>query len=230
VGQAFAGAVFIVIPSYNEGAVLGKTVENLLGSGHSIVVVDDGSTDDTQEVLRGLEVHRLRHPVNMGQGAALQTGTDYALSQGAKYIVHFDADGQHPPDRIPAMLASLAAGECDITIGSRFLDPENTRLIPAGRRWLLRVAALISGLLTGVWLSDAHNGFRALTRQAAVQIRFRENGSAHATEFVDQAHRARLRIQEVPVAIRYTEYSRQKGQRSSDSVNILIDVLLRKVL
>jgi glycosyltransferase involved in cell wall biosynthesis len=99
VGQAFAGAVFIVIPSYNEGAVLGKTVENLLGSGHSIVVVDDGSTDDTQEVLRGLEVHRLRHPVNMGQGAALQTGTDYALSQGAKYIVHFDADGQHPPDR-----------------------------------------------------------------------------------------------------------------------------------
>jgi polyprenyl-phospho-N-acetylgalactosaminyl synthase len=225
-----ARSVFIVIPAYNEGHVLRSTLEGLLGSGYSIVVLDDGSTDDTQHLLRDYPVHRLRHPVNLGQGAALQTGADYALSRGAEYIVHFDADGQHPPHRIPAMLEPLASGQCDVSIGSRFLDPRDTRLVPEGRRLLLRSAALVSALLTGVWLSDAHNGFRALTRRAAQQIRLRENGSAHATEFLDQARRARLRIREVPVGIRYTEYSLAKGQRNSDSVNILIDVLLRKVL
>jgi glycosyltransferase involved in cell wall biosynthesis len=222
--------VYVVIPAYREAAVLGATLEGLLDSGYSIVVVDDGSPDDTQEVLRRFPVHNLRHPVNMGQGAALQTGVDYALLQGADLIVHFDADGQHPPDRIPAMLAPLEAGECDITTGSRFLDSATMRLVPPARRLLLRAAVIVSGLLTRVWLSDAHNGFRALTRRAAQQIRFRENGSAHATEFLDQARHAGLRIREVPVAIRYTEYSRQKGQRAADSVNILIDVLLRKVL
>ena len=222
--------VFLVIPAYNEGRVLASTIRSLLPYGYSIVVVDDGSSDGTAAILKDLPVHYLRHPVNLGQGAALQTGMDYALAQGAEYIVHFDADGQHPAEGIRSVLAPILRGECDVTVGSRFLDPEHVKLIPRGRRILLRGAVVVSGILTRLWLSDAHNGFRALSRAAAQKIRLHENGFAHPTEFLDEVRRTRLRLQEVPVAIRYTEYSRAKGQPSSNSVNVLIDVLLRKVL
>jgi len=226
--------VFLVIPAYNEGRVLVSTIHGLLPYGYSIVVVDDGSSDGTSALLApaltDTPVHYLRHPVNLGQGAALQTGMDYALTQGAEYIVHFDADGQHPAEGIPALLDPIRRGECDVAVGSRFLDPETVKLIPRGRRILLRGAVVISGILTNLWLSDAHNGFRALSHAAAKKIRLHENGFAHATEFLDEVRRAKLRLREVPVAIRYTDYSQAKGQPASNSVNILIDVLLRKVL
>ncbi len=222
--------VFVVIPTYNEGAVLRSTIRGLLHSGYSIVVVDDGSSDGTGGIVKSLPVHYLRHPVNLGQGAALQTGMDYALAKGAEYLVHFDADGQHPARRIADLLQPVRSGECDVAVGSRFLNADNSKLIPLGRRILLRGAVIVSGLLTNVWLSDAHNGFRALSRSAALKIRFHENGFAHATEFLDEVRRARLRVREVSAAIRYTDYSRAKGQGASNSLNILIDVLLRKVL
>jgi glycosyltransferase involved in cell wall biosynthesis len=222
--------VFVVIPAYNEGRVLASTVWSLLPYGYSVVVVDDGSTDGSAEALEPLAVHYLRHPVNLGQGAALETGMEYALAQGAAFIIHFDADGQHPAAAIEAFLEPLRAGECDVAVGSRFLKPEDRALVPAPRRILLRAAVILSALLTRVWLSDAHNGFRALTAEAARQVRLRENGFAHATEFVEQVRRAGLRWREIPVAIRYTAYSRGKGQKSSNSVNILIEILLRKFL
>jgi glycosyltransferase involved in cell wall biosynthesis len=222
--------VFVVIPTYNEGAVVASTIRSLLHHGYSIVVVDDGSSDGTAGIVKSLPIHYLRHPVNLGQGAALQTGMDYALAAGAEYLIHFDADGQHPAGRIADLLEPVRSGECDVAIGSRFLNADNSKLIPLGRRILLRGAVIVSGLLTNVWLSDAHNGFRALSRSAALKIRFRENGFAHATEFLDEVRRARLRVREVSAAIRYTDYSRAKGQGASNSLNILIDVLLRKVL
>src|ERR1700692_850908 len=132
--------VFLVIPSYNEGSVLVSTVRNLLGSGYSIVVTDDASSDETPSLVKGLPVHYLRHPVNLGQGAALQTGMDYALAQGAEYLVHFDADGQHPPDQISNLLEPVLSGECDIAVGSRFLNPDYSKSIPRSRRILLRGA------------------------------------------------------------------------------------------
>src|SRR4051812_20721257 len=112
--------VFVVIPAYNEGRVLASTIRSLIPYGYSIVVVDDGSTDGTGEMIKGLPVHYLRHPVNLGQGAALQTGMDYALAQAAEYVVHFDADGQHPADGIPSMLEPILRGDCDVAVGSRF--------------------------------------------------------------------------------------------------------------
>ena len=222
--------VFVVVPTYNEGAVVGSTIRGLLPYGYSIVVVDDGSSDGTAGILKGWPIHYLRHPVNLGQGAALQTGMDYALSKGAEYLVHFDADGQHPADRIGDLLEPIRSGECDVAVGSRFLEAENRKLIPQARRMLLRGAVVVSGLLTNVWLSDAHNGFRALSRGAAMKIRFHENGFAHPTELLDEVRRARLRLREVSAPIRYTDYSRAKGLQSWNSLNILIDLLLRKVL
>ena len=222
--------VFAVVPAYQEAAVLPATVRDVLAYGYSVVVVDDGSRDGTEEALRGLPVHYVRHATNLGQGAALQTGMKYALSQGAEIIVHFDADGQHPAARIPDLIQPIAGGECDVALGSRFLRPEDRALVPWKKRIALRIGILVSGLLTGVWLSDTHNGFRALSRRAASLIRLRENGFAHATEILACLRTEGLRYREVPVGIRYTAYSTRKGQPVSNGFNVVVDLLLSRVL
>jgi glycosyltransferase involved in cell wall biosynthesis len=222
--------VFVIIPSFNEATVLGATLESLLPLGYSVIVVDDGSDDDTYSIAKRFPVHYLRHGVNLGQGAALQTGMSYALKNGAEVVVHFDADGQHPPDQIPALIEPVLAGECDVVLGSRFLDRRDSALVPRSKRLLLRMGRLVNGLLSGLWLTDTHNGFRAFSRRAAAEINLLENGFAHATELLDQIRRAGLCYKEIPSTIQYSDYARQKGQRLSNSFNIVIDMVLRKVL
>lgn len=222
--------VFVVIPAYREGSALRETIEALLPSLYKVVVVDDGSDDNCLAHLTGLPIHYLRHPLNLGQGAALQTGTVYSLEQGADFIVHFDADGQHPGDQIPALLEPIRAGEADVVLGSRFLKRSDLEMVPAKKRIALRIGILVSGLLTGVWLSDTHNGFRALSAEAARRIDLRENRFAHATEFLDHLRLQHLRYKEVPSTIRYTTYSIRKGQPISNGLDIILDLLLRKVM
>lgn len=207
-----------------------ETLKPVLETGYSVVVVDDGSSDDTWEQLEGLGVHRLRHPLNLGQGAALQTGVSYALRQGAEYIVHYDADGQHSPEDIEGLLAPVMVGEADVALGSRFLRKEDWQAVPLGRRILLRGGVIVNGLLTGLWLSDAHNGARALSRKAAEQIVLKENGFAHASEILQQVRAKGLRYVERPTRIHYTEYSQFKGQKASSALNILMDLVIRRFL
>ena len=164
--------VYIVIPCYNETEVVKTTIEGLLHFKYEIVLVDDGShLVDIEKSLQAMPIHYLRHDINLGQGAALQTGMEYAYKQGADYVIHFDADGQHSAQDIPAMLAPLLANDWDICLGSRFIKSEHTALIPKGRRRLLKVARVINGLITGLWLSDAHNGFRAMNKVALQKIK-----------------------------------------------------------
>lgn len=222
--------IFVIVPAYREASVLPTTIRALLPLRYSIVVVDDGSRDGTEAALRGLPIHYLRHATNLGQGAALQTGMDYALSQGAEIVVHFDADGQHPADQIPQLIEPILRGESDVVLGSRFLRPKDRALVPWGKRIALRIGIFVSGLLTGVWLSDAHNGLRALSRTAAARIYMRENGFAHATEILACLREARLRYCEIPVGIRYTPYSVRKGQPISNGLNVVVDLLLSRVL
>lgn len=221
--------VFIIVPCFNESAVLRRTVEELLPLGHSVVVVDDGSAEPALRLVAGLPVHLLRHPLNLGQGAALQTGMDYALARGAEACVHFDSDGQHSRGDIPRFLEALRQG-ADLVVGSRFLRPQDLALVPRLKRLVLQGGRLVNLLLAGVWLSDSHNGFRALNRTAMEKIRLRENRMAHASEILAQAHRLGLRISEVPTTIHYSAYARQKGQRLSNALNIVIDLILNKVL
>ena len=203
--------IFIVVPSYNEAAVIRSTLHPLVDAGYSVVVVDDGSKDQTWKYLKDLNVHRLRHPFNLGQGAALQSAASYALAEGAKYIVHFDADGQHSVEDIPGLLAPLIAGRVDVALGSRFLRREDWEAVPFTRRLLLKGAVAVNWLLTGLWLTDAHNGARAMTRKAAQKNILRENGFAHATEILQQIRALGLRYVECPTRILYTEYSLHKG-------------------
>ncbi|MDD3920351.1 MAG: glycosyltransferase family 2 protein [Eubacteriales bacterium] len=220
--------VYIIVPSYNEGAVLAGTVRALLPLGYEIVVVDDGSDEDPGVLLAGLPVHLLRHAINLGQGAALQTGMDYAKLCGAAAVIHFDADGQHDPADIGRFLAALADG-ADVVLGSRFLPGAQRQRVPMAKRVLLQGARVINGLFTGMWLSDAHNGFRAMNRRALSAIELTENRMAHASEILSLIRKRRLHVQEIAVNIAYSDYSRQKGQKWYNSLNIIVELIMNKL-
>ena len=223
-------SIFFVIPECNEGTVIRETLEPLIREGYSVVVVDDGSLDASWEKLRVLPVYALCHRVNLGQGAALQTGMTFALSRGAKVIVHFDADGQHGLEDVRGLLEPVLEGKADVALGSRFLRRDDKKAVPLSKRILLRMAIVVNGVMTGLWLTDAHNGLRVLNRRAAEGIHLRENGYAHATEIIDQICRLKLRYVERPMRVHYSRYSRAKGQSLWNALNIVIDLLLRRVL
>jgi glycosyltransferase involved in cell wall biosynthesis len=168
----------------------------------------------------------LRHPINLGQGAALQTALSYALRDGrARFFVTFDADGQHQVSDAVTLVERLRAGDVDVVFGSRFID---RRSHPGALKTLvLRTAALYSRAVTGVHLTDAHNGLRAFNRKAAEALEIRQNRMAHATEIISQVRRRRLRYTELPVHVLYTDYSRSKGQSLLNSVNIVVELMFR---
>lgn len=222
-------SVFVVVPTLNEGRVIRTCLQSLVDREYSVVVVDDGSSDDTWSIVSGLPVFALRHAINLGQGAALQTGMTFALRRGAEFIVHFDADGQHRVEDIEVLLEPLRRGEADVVLGSRFLRRSDSRAVPPLRRLLLKGGVVVNGLITGVWLTDAHNGFRAFTRAAASRIDLRENRFAHASEILTQIHRGGLRHVERPTSIVYTRYSREKGQSAWNAIKIVIDILVRRI-
>ena len=220
--------IAIVIPAYNEAGAIGNTVGELIGYGFKVVVVDDGSADETGKILTKMPVHYLRHPVNLGQGAALQTGLRYALQLPVSYFVTFDADGQHRPEDIPLLVQSLENRDLDIVFGSRFmgLKAKNLRL---SRAIMLKAAIWVNYVFTGMRLTDAHNGFRAMNRAFLQKAVLQENKMAHATEIMAQTKMHGFRYGECPVEIRYTPYSIAKGQRNIDGWRILQSLILSKL-
>jgi len=220
--------VFVVVPAFNEDRVIRQVVTGVTNLNYTVVVVDDGSDRPVLSQLAGLPVHILRHPVNLGQGAALQTGIEYALSKNADHIISFDADGQHQTADIPKLLAPLVSNETDIALGSRFISGAKHNM-PAGRKIVLQIGRWINYLLTGLLLSDAHNGLRAMNRKAASLVQITENRMAHATELLTQIKKNKLRYKEIPVTIVYTEYSQKKGQTAWSSFRIFFDLLLNKI-
>lgn len=221
--------VFIVVPAYNESDFLRAVVARLSGAGYTIVVVDDGSSKKMESFLAHLpKVYSLRHKVNLGQGAALQTGIEFALKKGATHLVTFDGDGQHSESDIPALLDPLLEMNADVSLGSRFLKP-GSHNASVFRKWILNMGRLVNYVFTGLYLSDAHNGLRAMTADAARKIQLRENRMAHATEFLLSMKKNRLRWKEVPVTITYTDYSRKKGQSVFNSIRIFFDLVLHKL-
>ncbi|MCR4411021.1 MAG: glycosyltransferase family 2 protein [Thermoguttaceae bacterium] len=220
--------VWVVVPAYNEGSRLGSVLQGLLQVAKNVVVVDDGSADDTAEAALRYPVWVLRHVVNLGQGAALQTGITFALRQGAEYVATFDADGQHEPADLPAMLAALRESGADYALGSRFLGRADG--IPLGRKLMLKAAVWFTRLMSRISISDTHNGIRMMTRRGAERIRITMNRMEHASEILDQIARSGLKYVELPVTIRYTETSLAKGQRTSAAVRLGLKILAEKVL
>lgn len=216
----------IVVPVYGESTVIGSVIDELKTQFSQIYVVDDGSPDGSGNIARKHGARVIYHPINFGQGAALQTGFEAALANpDIKFIITFDGDGQHSVDDAVAMAAKLRAGEADVVFGSRFLDDRSN--VGTLKKIVLLAAVQLTNLMTGLKLTDAHNGLRAFNRKVAQTIDLHHNGMAHATEIVDQIGKGKFTFVEMPVHIKYTDYSRAKGQSLWNSVNILFDLIMR---
>ncbi len=224
--KAFRSSLWFVVPAYDEAAVIGDVARGILEHYEHVIVVDDGSSDTTYQEAREAGAIVVRHPINLGQGAALQTGITYALQQGADMIVTFDADGQHRVEDVAKMAEALVEAGADVALGSRFLG--DAIALPRFRRVVLRLAVLFTMLTTGQKVTDAHNGLRVFTRRAAESITIHQNGMAHASEIISEIARLGLESVEVPVTIVYTEYSLRKGQRVGNIAGILNDLLMKR--
>ncbi len=218
-----------VIPAYNEEKRITETVRDVKEKISNVVVIDDGSTDQTAELALAAGAKVLRHSHNRGQGAALQTGLIFAIRNNADIILTFDADGQHQASDIDNVLKPVMLGEADVVLGSRFLNRENKKQVPALKRLILLLAAWFTRLYTGLNITDTHNGFRALSATAAAAIEIRQDGMAHASEIIEQIKKNKLKLKEVPVNILYTKYSKDKGQRLSNSFKIVFDLILGRI-
>lgn len=217
---------WLIVPLYNEAEVVRGVIEQAMQTFPHVVCVDDGSSDTSVSEARAAGAVVLQHPFNLGQGAALRTGLDYALMDPrAEYFVTFDSDGQHRTSDALAMVERLDAGDVDVVIGSRFLDDRTKTGVM--KRIVLKAAVVFEGVSTGVKLTDAHNGLRALNRRAAAAIRIDQNRMAHASEIVAEIGRNKLKYTEHPVHVLYTDYSRAKGQSIWNSVNILSDLYFK---
>jgi glycosyltransferase involved in cell wall biosynthesis len=223
--------VWLVVPLYDEAVVIGDVVGSARATFPKIVCVDDGSRDGSAAVAERAGAVVVRHPVNLGQGAALQTGLEYALSDPQmRYAVTFDADGQHQVADVLVMLERIRRGDVQVVFGSRFLD-DRTR---AGfvKKLVLRAAVAYTNLTTGTRLTDAHNGLRVLDRSVVERLQITQNRMAHASEIVAQIGAMRLdgkavAYAEEPVHIIYSDYSRSKGQSLWNAVNILAELIWR---
>ena len=219
--------VWLVVPVYNEAPVIAAVMNNALGTFPNIVCVDDGSRDRSAEQIAATSAHLVRHPVNLGQGAAVQTGIEYARQrEGAQFFVTFDADGQHQIEDVLRMLHRLRTEPIDIVVGTRFHGDDGN--VPWLKRAVLKTAVKLSPRGRRLGLTDSHNGLRAFNRRVAEQMDITSNGMGHAPEIIEMIDNNHWRVAEEPVTILYTDYSMAKGQTLLNGVNIVFDSTVRR--
>jgi polyprenyl-phospho-N-acetylgalactosaminyl synthase len=220
--------VAFVIPVFNEDQVISSVVKDILQHCPHVVCVDDGSRDASAAEIVTAGAYLVSHPINMGQGAALQTGIEFArMLPGVRRYVTFDADGQHRVEDALSMLATLEASGVDIVLGSRFLG--SAEGVSTVKRMVLKLAVRFTNATSGIKLTDAHNGLRAFNQHVADTIEITAPDMTHASEIIDLISLNGYRYQEVPVTIDYTDYSKAKGQPVLNAVNIAVDSVLRRV-
>lgn len=220
--------VWIVVPAFNEAAVIGEVIADVRAVFDHVVCVDDGSRDNTGALALRAGAHVVRHPVNLGQGAAIQTGVEYARIQpGAQVFVTFDADGQHRVKDVVRMIDKLTTENVDIVIGTRFADHGVRSDVPFLKRVVLRTVVFLSPRNRRLKLTDAHNGLRVFNRKVAEGLDITMSGMGHASEIIAMIDENHWRVTEEPVEILYTDYSKSKGQPLLNGVNIVFDGFLR---
>jgi glycosyltransferase involved in cell wall biosynthesis len=226
--MAYSSDAWIVIPAFNEAAVIGEVIAGVRSVFDHVVCVDDGSTDGTGDIALRAGAHLVRHPVNLGQGAAIQTGVEYARRQpGAQIFATFDADGQHRVKDVAAMVARLRADDVDVVIGTRFAADNGGSRPPFLKRIVLQTAARLSRRGRRLGLTDTNNGLRVFNKTVADGLNITLSGMSHANEFVLLIAENHWRVAEEPVEVLYTEYSKSKGQPLLNGVNIVFDGFLR---
>lgn len=215
--------VACVIPAWNEEKHIASVIAKVQPLVDMVIVVDDCSRDRTSALAKAAGAFVLRHPINRGQGAALQTGSDYALKLGADIIVHFDADDQFAAAEIPEVITPIQQGRADVVFGSRFLGKKAQ--LPWSKKHIIWPLGRLVNRLFGVRTSDPQSGFRAYTKAVAQSFRIENNGMAHCSEILIKLSRGQWRIAEVPITVTYHEY----GQKFSGGIRILKDLFIQKI-
>jgi glycosyltransferase involved in cell wall biosynthesis len=219
--------IFCIIPAYNEEKKIKETIEKTLNFADFIVVINDFSSDKTLEELNKISSDKLKvlnHPINLGQGAALQTGNEYALKKGADIIVHFDADGQFLSEDIPRIVEPIIKGEADIVFGSRFMNIKS-EIPKLKKNIIMPMAKMFNKFFFKIKTSDPQSGFRAMTKKCAEKIVIENNRMAHCTEILAKSFQYKFKIKEVPIKVIYEEF----GQKFSGAINIIKDLSLKKI-
>jgi len=217
--------IFCVIPAYNEEKSIADVITRVKPFVSEIVVINDCSFDNTAKIAKANGAITISHPINRGQGAALQTGTNYALQHGADIIVHFDADNQFQAEEIEEVIAPIIKDEADAVLGSRFLTKKSN--IPKFKKNIIMpLARTVNRLFFDIKLTDPQSGFRALNRKAAQMIKVEHDGMAHCSEIMHQLFAYKLRVKEVPITVVYHEF----GQKFSGGIRIIKDMLIKKII
>lgn len=221
--------IFIIIPAFSEGKVIGKVIRDIKKEDFkNIIVVDDGSDDNTLDEAKKAGAIVLRHIINLGQGASLQTGFEFFLRRTkGEIVVTYDADGQHDPKDIKKAVNFLMKNRLDVVLGSRFLG-KAINLSPT-KKIVLKLGILFTKIFSGINLTDTHNGFRVFTREALKKINITQNGMAHASEIIHQIVENNLRYKEFPITVYYEKYHKIKGQRITNSFNIVFDLIFDRI-
>ena len=200
--------VYIVIPAFNEESVIQDVIKEIRDAGYeNIIVVDDGSDDKTHEKAKDSGVTALRHKINRGKGAATKTGIEAAKLLGADIIVTMDGDGQHDPKDIEKLIEPIIQNHCDVVLGTRL---KNTKGMPWHRIVANHVGNFFTWLLFGLWVTDSQSGFRAYSKHAAEVINTKGDRYEYDSEIIREIYIYKLKFKEVPIAVRYTEYSMGK--------------------
>lgn len=232
-GQWSMVNLFIILPSFNEGKVIGKVLDDLKKVVNEskkvdshIIVVDDGSFDKTGEIAKNRGVVVLRHVLNRGLGGALRTGIAYARQNRADIVVTMDSDGQHNAKNIKKLIEPIIKKEADVVIGSRLLKKNPD--IPLLRRIVIMGSNFITWLFFGIYTTDSQSGFRAFSKKAVGKMRLKTQRMEVSSELFEQIKRHGFKFAEVPIDVKYTRYSRSKGQSNLNAVKILLKLILRK--
>lgn len=217
--------VVIVIPSFNEGGRIVQVIRSVKSKGYStIVVVDDGSTDDSMALIQDFNVTILQHLVNRGAGAATETGLKYCREVlNAETVVMIDADTQHDVDDISRLIESHLKQNADITIGNRFLN-DNTD-IPSKNRFYNNVANIVTSIFAGQKVTDSQSGFKVFNKKALHQIILEQDKYEHCSEIFIKGHKQNLKIIDVPIKVYYPAEIKDKGQHLFSGIRTLINLL-----
>lgn len=218
----------IIIPAFNEAKAIGPVLENLKKAGYTnILVINDGSKDETEEIIKKHNVKFISHAINRGLGGALGTGLQAARDLGVEIAITFDADGQHATADLEKVIAPLKKGEVDVVIGSRLLNPKG---MPFHRRLLNRIGNLVTYILFGVWVTDSQSGLRAFSKKALQVIDIKTNKMEVSSEIIREIGTHKLRLKEVPIQAIYTDYSMSKGQNFFVGVKTFIKLVIHRLM
>jgi UDP-N-acetylglucosamine---dolichyl-phosphate N-acetylglucosaminyltransferase len=204
-------SISIVIPAHNEEQAISHVIKETKAAGYdTIIVIDDGSTDQTEAAAKRSGATVFRHLINRGKGAAIKTGIDAAKRLGADIIVTIDGDGQHDPTDIAPMIKAISQDGYDVVLGNRLQDRSG---MPAYKIIHNLIGNFIVWLLYGLWVNDSQSGFRAYSKKAAHAIDTHTDRYEYDSEVIREIHHNHLRFIELPIKVRYTAYSLGKRQK-----------------